>query len=70
VGDDAWKFVGHHVGPEELDLIKTVVRQYAGLSREELAATVCELLGWTRATGRLKGANAGNFSSAWRRWAW
>jgi hypothetical protein len=61
VDDDAWKFVGHHVGPEELDLIKTVVRQYAGLSREELAATVCELLGWTRATGRLKGRECREF---------
>jgi len=54
VGEDAWNFVGHHVGPDELDLIKTILGQYAGLSREELAATVCELLGWTRATGRLK----------------
>jgi len=55
VGDEGWNFVGHPVHPEELDLIKTVVGQYGGLSREELAATICELLGWTRATGRLKG---------------
>jgi hypothetical protein len=34
-----------------LDLIKTVVGQFGGLSRGELAATVCELLGWTRAKG-------------------
>jgi hypothetical protein len=61
VGEGAWNFVGHHVGPEELDLIKTVVGQYAGLSREELAATVCELLGWTRATGRLKGRECREF---------
>jgi hypothetical protein len=61
VGDDAWNFVGHRVRPEELDLIKTVVGEYGGLSREELAATVCELLGWTRATGRLKGRECREF---------
>jgi uncharacterized protein DUF4338 len=54
VGDGAWNFVGRDVGPEELDLIRSVVGQFAELSREELASTVCELLGWTRATGRLK----------------
>ncbi len=54
MGDGTRNFVGHHVGSEELDLIKAVVGQFAGLSREELAATICELLGWTRATGRLK----------------
>jgi hypothetical protein len=54
VGDATWTCVGHHVGPAELDLIRSMVRDFAGLSREELAATVCELLGWTRPTGRLK----------------
>ncbi len=61
MGEDAWNFVGHHVGFAELDLIKTVVGEYGGLSREELAATVCELLGWTRATGRLKGRECREF---------
>jgi hypothetical protein len=54
VGDGALQFVGEPVGREELDLIQSVVGDFAGLSREELAATVCELLGWTRPTGRLK----------------
>lgn len=54
MGDHAWNFVGHRVGSDELDLIKAIVDEYAGLSRAELAATVCELLGWTRASGRLK----------------
>src|SRR3990172_1101943 len=54
MGDGAWRFVGHDVGPQELDLIRSVVGQFAELSRVELASTVCELLGWTRATGRLK----------------
>jgi len=54
VGEDAWNFVGHAVRADELDLIRSIVHEYGGLSRMELAATVCELLGWTRATGRLK----------------
>ena len=61
MGEDAWNFVGHRVGSEELDLIKSIVGQYASLSREELAATVCELLGWTRATGRLKARECREF---------
>ena len=61
MGEDAWNFVGHPVGPEELDLIKTILGQHAGLSREELAATVCELLGWTRASGRLKARECREF---------
>ena len=61
MGDDGWNFVGHAVGPDEVDLIKTVVSQHGGLSREELGATVCELLGWTRATGRLKARECREF---------
>ena len=61
MADGAWNFVGHEVGPEELDLIRSVAGQFAGLSREEVAATVCELLGWTRATGRLKGRECREF---------
>lgn len=61
MGEDAWNFVGHHVGSDELDLIKTTLGQHARLSREELAATVCELLGWTRATGRLKARECREF---------
>jgi uncharacterized protein DUF4338 len=61
MGDGAWRFVGHDVGPQELDLIRSVVGQFPELSREELAATVCELLGWTRATGRLKARECREF---------
>lgn len=39
---------------EKLALIREVVQSCAGLSRKELAQTVCELLGWKRASGRLK----------------
>ncbi len=54
MGDGAWRFVGHDVSAQDLDLMRTVIGDYPTLSREELAATVCELLGWTRPTGRLK----------------
>ncbi len=54
MGGQAWNVVGHQVGPQELDVIRAVVGACGGLSREELAATVCELLGWRRATGRVK----------------
>jgi hypothetical protein len=61
VGDQAWHFVGHQVGPEEVAVIRSVVSECAGLSRDELAATVCELLGWTRATGRVKARECRDF---------
>jgi len=35
-------------------MVREVVSLYGGLSRMELAATVCELLGWVRANGRPK----------------
>lgn len=54
MAEDAWTFVGRRVDPDALDLVKTLMGEFGGLSREELAATVCEWLGWTRATGRMK----------------
>jgi hypothetical protein len=54
VGEGTWNFVGHTVRADELELIRSIVDEFDGLSRVELASTVCELLGWTRATGRLK----------------
>ena len=38
----------------ELELIREVVSTCSGLSRQELANTICELLGWRRPNGRLK----------------
>ena len=54
MGEDAWRFVGHDVSSQDLDLVRTIIGDYPTLSREELAATVCELLEWKRPTGRLK----------------
>ena len=42
-------FAGREFDQEELDLLREVVETCAGLSRTELAKTVCELLGWRRA---------------------
>lgn len=44
---------GLSVGAREIALIREVVDS-CGLSRQELAATVCELLEWHRPSGRLK----------------
>ncbi len=48
------KFCGHAVSARELTLIEGIVHSCAGLSRTELAGTVCELLGWRRANGGLQ----------------
>ena len=47
-------FCGQVVSAEQLSLITEVSERYPNLSRTELANTVCELLGWYRANGRLK----------------
>lgn len=45
---------GRPFAPEELALIEEVVGSCGGLSRKELARTVCELLEWKRPSGGLK----------------
>lgn len=55
------QFAGRAVGPDELALIREVVVGCTGLSRMELAHTVCELLGWTRPRGTLKGRECREF---------
>lgn len=48
------RFCGRGFTGEELGLIREVVETCTGLSRTELSQTVCELLDWKRAGGRLK----------------
>ena len=48
------RFCGHAVSARELALIEGITESCTGLSRTELARTVCELLGWRRANGGLK----------------
>jgi hypothetical protein len=48
------RFCGHVVSAEEMQLIGETVKDCSGLSRTELAYTICELLNWRRPTGALK----------------
>ncbi len=55
------RFCGRVFGREELTLIQEVVETCSGISRTELSYTVCELLEWRRANGRLKGTECLSF---------
>jgi len=48
------RFCGRQFSTQEVSLIQEVVDTCGGISRNELANTVCELLEWKRANGRLK----------------
>jgi hypothetical protein len=61
VSGSAVRFNGRSFTPEELSLIREVVASCSGLSRAELANTVCELLGWQRSRGALKARECWEF---------
>ena len=48
------RFCGRRFSGHELQLIAEIARDYAGLALTEMARTLCELLDWKRANGRLK----------------
>ena len=48
------RFCGRTFTGDEVDQIKEIVSVCNGISRSELANTVCELFDWKRPTGRLK----------------
>lgn len=54
MGTSGVSFSGRRFRPSELSLIEEVVESCGGLSRLELARTVCELLRWRRPNGALK----------------
>ncbi len=54
-------FCGIQVGEKELELIRDTVHDCAGLSRTELALTLCELLEWRRPNGSLKALECRRF---------
>ena len=54
-------YKGRRFTPRDLALIREVVESCSGLSRKELAQTVCELLGWKRPSGRLKAQECWEF---------
>jgi hypothetical protein len=51
---DRQKFCGREFTGKEVSLIQEVVETCGGISRTELAHTICELLDWKRANGGLK----------------
>lgn len=55
------RFSGRRFTPRELALIREVVESCSGLSRKELAQTVCELLRWKRPSGALKARECWEF---------
>ncbi|MHC4092280.1 MAG: DUF4338 domain-containing protein [Planctomycetota bacterium] len=61
MGTSGASFSGRRFRPSELHLIQEVVESCGGLSRMELARTVCELLGWRRPSGALKARECREF---------
>lgn len=47
-------FCGRTFSEQEVELMRVVAHDYAGLGVTEIARTVCELLAWKRANGGLK----------------
>ena len=47
-------FFGREISLEDIETIKWVGKRYPKLSRQELAATICEILEWTTPAGRAK----------------
>lgn len=53
-GTGSFSFCGQRVSAEALSLIQRIAEDFGGLSRTEIASTVCELLHWHRPTGKPK----------------
>lgn len=54
-------FCGRDFSISEISMIQEVISTCDGLSRKELAHTVCELLDWTRPSGKLKARECRDF---------
>jgi hypothetical protein len=54
-------FCGREFTGEEISLIQEIVGTCGGISRRELAHTVCELLEWKRPNDRLKARECSDF---------
>jgi Domain of unknown function (DUF4338) len=51
---ESLSFCGRTFGAGELELMRQIAREFSGLGVTEIARTVCELLEWTRPSGKLK----------------
>lgn len=52
---DPWPaFQGFDISAQHADFISQLLQRFSGLSRTELAATLCEQLGWLRPSGQPK----------------
>ena len=49
-----FRFSGRSFSAAELEFMQEMARDYGGLGVTEIARTVCELLDWKRANGKLK----------------
>src|ERR1035438_2714937 len=47
-------FCGQPVSAQEMEVVKSVISDCAGISRTELASTLCEILDWRHQNGKLK----------------
>ena len=63
MSDMVWKFCGNPVSQSQLELIEELVEDYGNFSRTELAATVCEVLGWLRPNRNPKTVECADFLS-------
>jgi len=54
LGSDSMTFCGRCFSIDEIAQISEIVSSCSGLSRTELASTVCELFSWKRPNGKLK----------------
>ena len=48
------EFSGRKFSEEDIELIKSIIKTYSKLAQQELASTVCELIGWTQPNGNPK----------------
>jgi hypothetical protein len=51
---ESFTFCGRRFVRSELELMRQIAAEFAGLGRTEIARTLCELLEWKRPSGGLK----------------
>jgi hypothetical protein len=67
---DGLSFCGRPLGPQEVELIRQVTRDFRQLALTELAHTICELLEWKRPNGSLKSRECYLFLQALQQRGW